>query len=293
MDYEELAKCNFVYLKEKATEIGIPVRKKKTDVLYDLTVVFKEHEAKKQAKKAAISSAKPPKPLAIKKSSGGGGGGTGGGIGGGGTGGSSETKKSLKISSPSSKPTLIIGGRFIRGKELRPKTKDSWIYEATDTKTNNKCIVKCFRCDKAASSIERELEMHKAAQAKRIAPAVIHYDNDAKKIFYDHADMTLNDYLSQGKLLTRDQQNRMLQIMRALDDIGVLYADPHPTNFLMKGNTIYTIEFTNSKKIDTKIAKKLDTNSPNRDLLLYKFVKYLKEMNIDQRSYTVLSKLFN
>lgn len=272
MDYDELGKCNFVYLKEKAIEIGIPLRKKKIEILHDLTVVFKEHEARKFAKKSAAKSTLPKvkdTTMAV----------------------ATEHKKPRK--SASKKPTLIIADRFIREKEIRSKTKDTTIYEAKDTKNNSNCTVKCFRCDKALSSINRELELHKLASDRKIAPQIIYYDEKSKKIFYEHMDMTLEKYLEKGKTLSREQQNRILMIMRTLDDIHILYADPHPRNFLMKNNNIYTIEFTNSKKIDPKLTKKLETESPNRDLLLYKFVKYMKESNIDPKSYVILNRLFS
>ena len=277
MDYEELGKNSYAYLKEKAEEIGIPIKKKKSDILNDLTVLFKEHEARKIAKRKSNNSSSESdltKKSTLKKST-------------------NSTTNSTTSQKSVGKPTLIVAGRYIREEEFRPKTKDTWMYYAKDTKNGNKCIMKCFRCDKASSAINREIEMHTAAQRKRIAPNILYYDQSTNKILYEQADKTLEKYLNEGNILNRDQQNRMLVIMRTLDELGILYADPHPRNFIIKNNTINTIEYTNSKKIDTKIIKTLETSTPNRDLLLYKFVQYLKVMKVDSKSYCILEKLFS
>lgn len=161
-------------------------------------------------------------------------------------------------------------------------------YIVEDNK-KKKYAMKTFRKSKSSRTLEQEYNLQKIAGNAKIAPKVYSYDTISKYILMDVMDCHLIDLIAKQKgVLRKYQQKRILEIFRTLDEIKIFHGDVNPANYMLKGKTIYLIDYGLAKPIDKKLEKRLKTNTPNMTLMLIGFILKLKEANCTPSSYKYL-----
>jgi serine/threonine protein kinase len=104
-------------------------------------------------------------------------------------------------------------------------------------------------------------------------------------------DCHFHDIIQKQKgIIHKYQQQRIIEIFKALDEVGVFHNDANICNYMMKGKEIYIIDFGFAKEIDSRLEKSLGTSKPNIRLMLLGFILKLKEMNLPEKSYKYLVK---
>ena len=81
-----------------------------------------------------------------------------------------------------------------------------------------------------------------------------------------------------------------------MDETGVFHGDPNPANFMLKGASMYMIDYGFARDIDDKLVKKYETNTPNTKFMILGLILKLKEIYREHNpniEYKVLSKIIN
>ncbi len=180
--------------------------------------------------------------------------------------------------------------RYKKHRQLGEKGKEGTTYLVTD-KNSNIFAMKTFRKTKSSSTLKKEYSLQKKASRKNICPRVYDYDTVSKYIVMEKMDCHFHDIIKKQKgIIHKYQQQRIIEIFKALDEVGVFHNDANICNYMMKGKEIYIIDFGFAKEIDSRLEKSLGTSKPNIRLMLLGFILKLKEMNLPEKSYKYLVK---
>ncbi len=175
--------------------------------------------------------------------------------------------------------------KYVRYNQLGEKGKEGTTYLVCDT-NGKKYAMKTFRKGKSSATLQREAFLQKKAAKIGVAPRVYDYDTVSKYIVMEKMDKHL---FTKGNMeLTKEDQFRLLEIFRKLDEIGVFHNDINPLNFMVKRNKIYLIDYGFSKEITPELIKKLKTKHPNFKLMTVGLVLKLKGGNASPYSYKYL-----
>lgn len=169
-------------------------------------------------------------------------------------------------------------------KQIGSKGKEGVVYLVRDNK-DREYAMKIFSFRKSSKTLRHEAEMQEMAAHAGVSPVVIDVDTVAKSIVMEKLDRNLVDIMTkQNKNLSKRQQRQIIKIFRALDEAGVLHADPNPLNFMMKGRYLYIIDFGFARPITERMRKKYDGH-PNLTLMTIGLILKLKEMGCPKSSY--------
>ena len=151
--------------------------------------------------------------------------------------------------------------------------------------------MKTFKKTKSSTKLRLEADLQRKASAFKIAPNVIEVDTVFKYIVMDRLDTHLIDVMTkQEGDLTERQQKQIISIYKTLDEAEVFHGDSNILNYMFKKNKLFIIDFGMSKHIDSKLKKKLETDTPNLTLMTLGFILKLKELKCPESSYSYLIK---
>lgn len=156
--------------------------------------------------------------------------------------------------------------------------------------------IKIFYNNITTKKFLNEIKLQYKASLESIAPKIIGYDIKNKAIIMEKMDKHLinyNDILikNKQKKITIDQQKKIFNILKKLDDIAIFHNDPNLLNFMYLNNQLFIIDFGYAKIINTLIINKYG-RYPNQTYSLLAFILKLKEHNFPSSSYSyLLSKL--
>ena len=180
--------------------------------------------------------------------------------------------------------------KYTRIRQLGNKGKEGTTYLVNDS-NGHEFAMKTFRKSKSSTTLKDEYSLQKKAAAFGIAPRCVEYDSVSKYIVMEKMDHHLVDVMKKQKgVLTKTQQQRLLDIFSTLDEAGVFHGDSNILNYMLKNDKIYIIDFGFSKEINSKLIKKLGTESPNMRIMTLGFVIKLKEMKYPSSSWRYLKK---
>lgn len=147
--------------------------------------------------------------------------------------------------------------------------------------------MKQFKPRKSVKKIEDEVELQLIAAKAKISPVILEVNEKYKYIVMEKLDKHLID-IHDEKKISLDHQKQLIKIYKILDEQGIFHGDPNPLNYMIKNKKLYVIDFGMSKKIDSKLEKKLNTNQPNLTIMTLAMVLKLKAMNYPKDSYSYL-----
>jgi predicted Ser/Thr protein kinase len=177
--------------------------------------------------------------------------------------------------------------RYRKIKRLGNKGKEGITYLVSDGK--REYAMKTFRKGKSSTTLVREYDLQNKAAAMGISPQVYDYDTVSKYIIMDRMETHLVDVMRKQKGdLRKYQQKRILEIFTKLDEVKVFHGDANLANYMMVGKKIYIIDFGFAKEIDSRLVRKLGTNTPNITMMLLGFILKLKELNCPASAYRYL-----
>jgi len=181
--------------------------------------------------------------------------------------------------------------KFEKIKKLGNNGKDGITYLVIEKKTEKYYAMKTFKKNKSGKKILDEYEMQKIASEFNIAPKVYEVDIVDNYIIMEKMDCHLLEKMTKrdGKL-TKTEQKEIIRIFKTLDNAKIFHADVNILNYMYKKNKLYIIDFGMSKKIDSKLIKKLGTDKPNIKIMTLGFILKLKELGCKKVSYEYLLK---
>lgn len=203
-----------------------------------------------------------------------------------------KTKKNIinSISNAISECENYKVKKYTKKGRLGEKGKEGTTYLVTD-KNNNFFAMKTFKKTKSSKKLKKEYLLQKKASKMGITPLVYDYDICEKWIVMEKMDKHL--FESPETILTKKQQERIIEIFQKLDKAGVFHNDSNFLNYMIKNDKIYIIDFGYSKDITPNLIKELKTDSPNYRLMLIGLVLKLKEFNFKEKTYKYLLKHIN
>jgi len=156
---------------------------------------------------------------------------------------------------------------------------------------NQEFAMKTFKKTKSTKNITHEATCQNQASKFGICPKVIDIDLEKKFIVMEKLDKHLYDTMKKQKgNLTKSQQQQIFSIFQKLDEANVFHGDSNILNYMFKGDKLYIIDFGMSKIIDDKLKKKLETSTPNANLMTLGFILKLKELKCPETAYSFLVK---
>lgn len=178
--------------------------------------------------------------------------------------------------------------KYEKIKQLGNKGKEGVTY-LVRTKDNKEYAMKTFKKTKSSDKIRKEADLQATAALLGIAPKVIEIDTTSKRIIMEKMDTHLIDIMKKqnGDLLI-SQQKQLIRIFKDLDKAKVFHADSNILNYMFKNKKLFIIDFGMSSKIDTKLIKKLGTDTPNLHIMNLGFILKLKELSCPESSYKYL-----
>lgn len=180
--------------------------------------------------------------------------------------------------------------KYTKNYRLGNKGKEGVTYLVT-TKNGKEYAMKTFRKTKSSEILIREYNFQKQASRVGISPRVIENDTVSKYIIMEKMDCHLLDVIKKQKgNMTRTQQERIIDIFTKLDECKIFHGDSNLTNYMLKDNIIYIIDYGFSKEVNSNFIKKIGTSNPNMDIMLLGFILKLKELNCLTSSYKYLLK---
>lgn len=180
--------------------------------------------------------------------------------------------------------------KYTRFNQLGNKGKEGTTYLVKDV-NNREFAMKTFRKTKSSNMLKNEYILQKKASKIGVAPRVVEYDSVSKYIVMEKMDVHLVDVMKKQKgNLLRAQQYQIIDIFDKLDKALVFHADSNILNYMMKGKNIYLIDYGFSKEINSRLCKKLGTDTPNMRMMTLGLVLKLKEMRCPPSSWKYLKK---
>lgn len=169
---------------------------------------------------------------------------------------------------------------------LGEKGKEGITYLVLDNR-GKKYAMKTFREKKSINKLKLEYNLQKKASEVKVAPKIYDVDFVHKWIVMEKMDSHLYDkIIKEG--LNRDNQERIIEIFKKLDKIGVFHNDANITNYMLKRGKIYLIDYGFSREITRELKKKLSTETPNLKLMTIGLVLKLKEIGLSIDNYKYL-----
>lgn len=180
--------------------------------------------------------------------------------------------------------------KYTRVRQLGNKGKEGTTYLVTDPK-DREFAMKTFRKTKSSNTLKIEYSLQKRGASIGVAPRVVEYDSISKYIVMEKMDIHLTELITKQKgNLLRNQQLRIIEIYKKLDEAGVFHADSNILNYMIKDKKIYIIDFGFSKEITPKLVKKLGTDTPNIKIMTLGLIIKLREMGCPPSSWKYLKK---
>jgi tRNA A-37 threonylcarbamoyl transferase component Bud32 len=133
--------------------------------------------------------------------------------------------------------------------------KEGKTYFVIDKK-NKEYAMKTFKKTKSSDTLRTEYNLQKKASSVGVAPLVYDYDTIGKRILMEKMDEHLLDRIKEKKACVKSQQLRILDIFKKLDEVSVFHNDANLSNYMLKGDTIYLIDYGFAKEITPKLKKK-------------------------------------
>ena len=95
----------------------------------------------------------------------------------------------------------------------------------------------------------------------------------------DKMDYSLMDLIKKyNGRIPKKYQKEIINIISVLDRIKVFHGDPNPSNFMIKDNQMYIIDYGFAKKINDKLIEKHGTKEPNKKFMIIGLLIQLKEI---------------
>lgn len=183
--------------------------------------------------------------------------------------------------------------KYTKHGQLGEKGKEGTTYLVTD-RHGKEYAMKTFRSGKSSATLHKEYSLQKKAAKAGLAPRVYDYDTVGKWILMEKMDKHLYEQIDDNKgILRRKEQERLLEIFRKLDEVGVFHNDANICNYMIKDGNIYMIDYGFAKEITPALKKKLGTDYPNSRLMLIGLIMKLKERQLPERSYKYLVRSVN
>ena len=180
--------------------------------------------------------------------------------------------------------------KYTRIRQLGNKGKEGVTYLVTDNK-EREFAMKTFRKTKSSNTLKSEYTLQKLAASAGVAPRVVEYDSVSKYIVMEKMDTHLIDIIKKNKgHLSRMYQIQIIELFQKLDTIGVFHADSNILNYMLKNKKIYLIDYGFAKEINSKLTRKLGTETPNLKFMTLGLVLKLKELNCDSSSWKHFKK---
>jgi len=179
--------------------------------------------------------------------------------------------------------------KYVREKQLGNPGKEGVTYLVRDIDSGEYYAMKTFKKTKSSAKLRLEADLQEKASRFKICPKVIAVDTVFKYIVMERMDTHLLDIMKkQEGDLTERQQKQIIDIYRKLDEAEVFHGDSNILNYMFKKNKLFVIDFGMGKHIDSKLKKKLATDTPNLTLMTLGFILKLKELNCPATSYSYL-----
>lgn len=183
--------------------------------------------------------------------------------------------------------------KYKKIKQLGNKGKDGITYLVENDKQKIYAM-KTFKKSKSSNKIKLEYALQKKAALVGVSPRVVEFDTVSNYIVMEKMSHHLiEDMNNQDKTLSKNQQLRILDIYRKLDNIGVFHDDSNILNYMIKDDQIYIIDFGFSKQIDERLIKKLGTKNPNLNIMTLDLIIKLKELNYNPYSWKYLKNVLS
>lgn len=178
--------------------------------------------------------------------------------------------------------------KYTKIKTLGNKGKEGITYLVTNN-SNIEFAMKTFRKQKSSYTLHTEYILQKKASTLGISPRVVEFDTVSKYIVMEKMDYHLLDLINKQKgILYKKQQQQIIDIYKKLDSAKIFHGDSNILNYMLKDNNIYIIDFGFSKEINSKLIRKLGTDSPNLRIMTLGFILKLKELNCNPLSWSLL-----
>ena len=153
---------------------------------------------------------------------------------------------------------------------------------------HHEVVMKKFK-NKSKKLIKKEALFQSIAHIRDISPAI--YQINDNNIVMEKMDKNLIEHLREtdGHLSITLQQ-RIIDIINILDDVGIFHNDPNPCNFMFKNNQLYIIDFGYSKLIDDTLTQQYKTNKINKLFMILGFILRTKELFKKEIKYELFEK---
>ena len=157
-----------------------------------------------------------------------------------------------------------------------------------------KYAMKCFKKDKSRNVIKKEYDMQDICSEYKICPKTIDLNLDKKYFIMELYDSPLFKLIEQNNgILSEKHQKQIIHIYETLDKIKIFHNDPNISNYMIKDNNVYIIDFGMSKNINRSLIQSHNTEHLNIVYMLMGFIINLKKSNCPKQSYQFLSKFLS
>ena len=157
--------------------------------------------------------------------------------------------------------------------------------------------MKVFPKQKSINTLLKEVGHQREAARHGIAPQIKEINEEGKYIVMEKLDKNLFDIVKKNNGEIPDIiQRKIANVIKRMDETGVFHGDPNPANFMLKGASMYMIDYGFARDIDDKLVKKYETNTPNTKFMILGLILKLKEIYREHNpniEYKVLSKIIN
>ncbi len=151
--------------------------------------------------------------------------------------------------------------------------------------------MKTFRKTKSGNTIEREAYFQFLAAQNGIAPKIIEYNPVEKYIVMERLDKTLVELLKEQKnVLTKSQQEKIIELYDSLDEIGIMVDDSNPRNIMIKNDRFYMIDYGFAKYTTDKSYQ--GYKRPNFTILTIGLLTWVKD-TIPTKTWTYIRSQVN
>jgi len=150
--------------------------------------------------------------------------------------------------------------------------------------------MKTFRKKKSIMTLSREAALQRRGASQGISPEVRDVDLVTKALVMDRLDRHLVDVMRKQGGLSVHHQKQIIGIYRKLDSVGVFHGDANLMNYMLKGRTLYIIDYGMAREITPSLVSKLGTSTPNINIMTLGLVLKLRSMGYGSSSYEYLVK---
>ena len=181
-------------------------------------------------------------------------------------------------------------------KQLGSRGKEGTTF-LVKNKKGDEFAMKTFAKSKSSNTLQKEAYYQAQAAKFGIAPKIKEINEDEKYIIMDKLDRNLFDIVKKhnGEIPTHVQR-KIIRVISKMDETGVFHGDPNPANFMIKGQSMYMIDYGFARDIDQKLIRKYQTTAPNKKFMILGLILKLKEIYRNHNpniEYTVLSQMLS